>query len=121
MRHLSAGLRSDLIGTGGKISNLDPGRVRTEFEVARRGNDAENAKEVYEGTQPFEPETIPLDDHSAGARQAQPRRCPAHLPGSGPADPGQDLWYERTAPDLGRLPAWQRSVGKREGPRSFMK
>jgi 3-hydroxy acid dehydrogenase / malonic semialdehyde reductase len=50
---ITAGLRMDLLGTGVKVSTVDPGMVDTEFSLVRFHGDAERAHDVYEGMVPL--------------------------------------------------------------------
>jgi hypothetical protein len=53
VRSLSEGLRMDLMGTGVRVTNIEPGMVETDFSLARLG-DAAKAKAVYKGMTPLE-------------------------------------------------------------------
>jgi 3-hydroxy acid dehydrogenase / malonic semialdehyde reductase len=54
----SRNLRTDLLGTDIRVSNIEPGMVAgTEFSVVRLG-DKEKAKAVYEATRALQPEDI---------------------------------------------------------------
>ena len=56
---LSANLKADLVGTGVRITDLEPGLVGgSEFSRVRFGGDAERAASVYAGTTPLTPEDI---------------------------------------------------------------
>ncbi|MDT7950704.1 MAG: SDR family NAD(P)-dependent oxidoreductase [Acetobacteraceae bacterium] len=56
---LSANLKADLVGTGVRITDLEPGLVGgSEFSAVRFGGDMEKAKAVYAGTTPLSPEDI---------------------------------------------------------------
>ena len=56
---LSANLKADLVGTGVRITDLEPGLVGgSEFSTVRFGGDGEKAKAVYAGTTPLSPEDI---------------------------------------------------------------
>ncbi len=54
----SRNLRSDLHGTGVRITNIDPGLAETEFALVRFHGDGEKADDVYKGTQPLVAEDI---------------------------------------------------------------
>ncbi len=56
---LSANLKADLVGTGVRITDLEPGLVGgSEFSRVRFGGDADKAAAVYTGTTPLSPDDI---------------------------------------------------------------
>ncbi len=57
VRALSEGLRMDLLGTGLRVSNIEPGMVETEFSQVRLG-DPGAAASVYRGMKPLTAEDI---------------------------------------------------------------
>ncbi len=58
VRALSEGLRLDLMGTGVRVTNIEPGMVETEFSEVRFGGDTSRAKNVYRGMTPLSSEDI---------------------------------------------------------------
>ncbi|HEX6329169.1 MAG TPA: SDR family oxidoreductase [Jiangellaceae bacterium] len=55
---ITIGLRMDVLGTGVKVSTVDPGLVETEFSVVRFHGDADRADQVYTGVRPLSGEDI---------------------------------------------------------------
>lgn len=54
----SRNLRSDLHGTGVRVSNIEPGLLESEFSTVRFKGDNAKADSVYEGTEPLTPEDL---------------------------------------------------------------
>jgi serine 3-dehydrogenase len=55
---LTRAMRMDLLGTGVRVSTVDPGMVDTEFSLVRFHGDADRAAAVYEGLDPLTPEDV---------------------------------------------------------------
>lgn len=59
VRQFSLNLRADLVGTGVRVTDLEPGLVGgTEFSAVRFGGDLERARAFYAGADPLTPEDI---------------------------------------------------------------
>lgn len=54
----SLGLRSDLHGTGVRVTAIEPGLAETEFTLVRTGGDQAASDTLYAGTQPITDEDI---------------------------------------------------------------
>ena len=70
VRQFSLNLKADLLGTGVRVSEIEPGMAESEFSLVRFGGDAEKAKAVYAGTQPLTPEDIADTVHWIVSRPA---------------------------------------------------
>lgn len=57
VRAITDGLRMDLTGRKIRVTNIEPGLVKTEFSLARLGNESA-AEAVYEGFEALQPEDI---------------------------------------------------------------
>ena len=111
VHQFSLNLRSDLHGTGVRVTCVEPGMADTEFSLTRFGGDRAKADAVYAGMQPLTPDDIAESIHWAAT-------LPAHvnvntielMPTSQsfapvPGRPGQ------------RLSAGRRPSSSRTGPR----
>ena len=58
VKQFSLSLRSDLQGTKVRVSNIEPGMVKTQFSMVRFKGDAEKADAVYANTNPLLAEDI---------------------------------------------------------------
>ena len=58
VRAISGALRQELLGTGIRVSEVDPGMVETEFSLVRFAQDQERAKAVYQGMTPLTPDDV---------------------------------------------------------------
>lgn len=58
VQQLSAGLRSDLHGTGVRVTSIDPGMVETEFTLVRTDGNQAASDSLYRGMQPMTAQDI---------------------------------------------------------------
>lgn len=58
VKQFSHNLRTDLLGTKIRVTNIEPGLAETEFSVVRFNGDEEKAAKLYEGTKPLTAEDI---------------------------------------------------------------
>jgi serine 3-dehydrogenase len=58
VRQFSLDLRSDLHGTGVRVSSIEPGMAETEFTIVRTGGDEEASRKLYAGMAPMTAEDI---------------------------------------------------------------
>ncbi|MBR0552894.1 SDR family NAD(P)-dependent oxidoreductase [Stakelama marina] len=58
VRQFSLGLRSDLHGTGVRVTSIEPGMVETEFTIVRTGGDKQASDKLYGGADPMTGEDI---------------------------------------------------------------
>jgi serine 3-dehydrogenase len=54
----SLGLRTDLHGSGVRVTSIEPGMAETEFTLVRTGGDQEASDRLYAGTNPITAEDI---------------------------------------------------------------
>jgi len=58
VRQFSLGLRSDLAGTGVRVTSIEPGMVETEFTLVRTGGNRDASDTLYGGANPMTGEDI---------------------------------------------------------------
>jgi 3-hydroxy acid dehydrogenase/malonic semialdehyde reductase len=58
VKALNEALRLDLLGTGIRVTSIDPGLAETEFSKVRFKGDESKAKAVYQGIEALQPEDI---------------------------------------------------------------
>ena len=58
VKALSQSIRVDVLDKSIKVSEVDPGMVKTEFSTVRFSGDEEKAEKVYEGLTPLAPEDV---------------------------------------------------------------
>lgn len=58
VQQFTLGLRSDLHGTGVRVSSIDPGMVETEFTLVRTGGDQDASGRLYQGAHPMTAQDI---------------------------------------------------------------
>lgn len=58
VRQFSLDLRSDLHGTGVRVTSIEPGMAETEFTLVRTGGDRAASDELYRGINPITAEDI---------------------------------------------------------------
>ena len=58
VRQFSLDLRSDLAGTGVRVTSVEPGMAETEFTIVRTGGDKEASDNLYAGMNPMTAEDL---------------------------------------------------------------
>ncbi|VAX16957.1 Short-chain dehydrogenase/reductase SDR [hydrothermal vent metagenome] len=58
MRMFLKCLREDILGSGVRVTNIDPGIVRTDFALVRFRGDEKSVEKMLEGLRPLEPEDV---------------------------------------------------------------
>jgi 3-hydroxy acid dehydrogenase / malonic semialdehyde reductase len=68
VHQFSLNLRSDLHGTGVRVTSIEPGMADTEFSLTRFSGDRAKADAVYAGMQPLTPDDIAESIHWAATQ-----------------------------------------------------
>lgn len=68
VRQLSLGLRSDLHGTGVRVTSIEPGLVETEFTLVRTGGDKAASDALYRGANVMTAEDVAATLHWVAAQ-----------------------------------------------------
>ena len=58
LRSITTALRYETLGTGVRVTSVDPGMVETEFSTVRFSGDEERAAAVYRGLRPLTPHDV---------------------------------------------------------------
>jgi serine 3-dehydrogenase len=58
VKQFSLGLRSDLHGTGVRVTSIEPGMAETEFTLVRTGGDQGASDALYQGARPMTAQDI---------------------------------------------------------------
>lgn len=58
VRALNEAMRIDTLGSGVRVTSVDPGKLETEFSLVRFKGDAKKAHAAYQGMRPLQPEDI---------------------------------------------------------------
>jgi 3-hydroxy acid dehydrogenase / malonic semialdehyde reductase len=58
VERITRGMRMDVLGSGVRVSQVDPGMVETEFSLVRFDGDEAPARAVYEGMTPLSPADV---------------------------------------------------------------
>jgi serine 3-dehydrogenase len=58
VHQFTLGLRSDLAGTGVRVTAIEPGLCESEFTLVRTGGDREAYDRLYKGADPLQPQDI---------------------------------------------------------------
>ena len=102
VHQFSLNLRSDLHGTGVRVTCVEPGMADTEFSLTRFSGDKAKADAVYAGMQPLTPDDVAESIHWAatlpGPRQREHDRADADraVLRAVPGRPGSRLRLWRT-------------------------